>query len=267
MKVFILLMVLSMGHACQETQKKNNDGKEKEVSEGEFYQLKTYIFDTDAQVEETDNYLKEAYLPALKRMGIKNIGAFKPIPDPNDTLKRILLIIPFDGLSQFSKMEGKLALDTLYMERGKKYLQVMHDNPMFKRYESVLLTAFKDMPKMNVPKIEGPRSKRVYELRSYESPSDTYYRNKVDMFNAGGEIKLFDQLDFNAVFYGEVISGPKMPNLMYMTTFRDRQSRDDHWKEFVDSPEWKELSSMSKYDNNVSHADIYLLYPTEYSDY
>jgi hypothetical protein len=30
------------------------------------------------------------------------------------------------------------------------------------------------------------------------------------MFNVGGEIDLFEQLGFNAVFYGEVISGAKL---------------------------------------------------------
>ena len=266
-KVFILFMVLSLGFACQQPQKENNKAESKEVSELEFYQIKTYIFDTEEQIEQTDTYLTEAYLPALKRMGIRNIGAFKPIPDPNDTLKRILLLIPFRSMSQFLEVDARLESDTLYKEKGKKYLHTMHDKPTFKRVESVLLKAFADMPKLKTPNLGGPRSTRVYELRSYESSSDAYYKNKVDMFNAGGEIKLFEQLEFNAIFYGEVISGPKMPNLMYMTTFQDRKSRDAHWKEFVDSPEWKELISMSEYDNNVSHADIYLLYPTEYSDY
>lgn len=58
-----------------------------------------------------------------------------------------------------------------------------------------------------------------------------------------------------------------MPNLMYLTTFSDKKNRDEHWNNFVESPEWKRLSAMEKYKNTVSHADIMLLYPTEYSDY
>jgi hypothetical protein len=104
-------------------------------------------------------------------------------------------------------------------------------------------------------------------LRSYESATEAYYKNKVEMFNAGGEIKLFDRLAFNAVFYGEVISGAKMPNLMYLTTFDNQESRDQHWKSFGESPEWKELIAMEKYKNNMSHIDITFLYPTAYSDY
>ena len=133
--------------------------------------------------------------------------------------------------------------------------------------ESTLMKAFVDMPKMQASQLDGPRAERIYEMRSYESPTERYYWNKVDMFNAGGEIKLFDRLGFNAVFYAEVISGAKMPNLLYMTTFPDQPTRDTLWKAFFEAPEWKELVGMSKYKNNVSHADIFFLYPTEYSDY
>ena len=52
------------------------------------------------------------------------------------------------------------------------------------------------------------------------------------MFNEGGEIDLFNKLNFNAVFYGEVLSGSSMPNLMYMTSFENKADRDAHWKSF-----------------------------------
>jgi hypothetical protein len=87
------------------------------------------------------------------------------------------------------------------------------------------------------------------------------------MFNEGGEVVLFKRLGFNAIFYADVISGSRMPNLMYMTSFEDKASRDAHWKTFVDDPEWKKLSSMPQYQKNVSKADIIFLRPTAYSDY
>jgi hypothetical protein len=87
------------------------------------------------------------------------------------------------------------------------------------------------------------------------------------MFNEGGEIPLFERLGFNAIFYADVISGPKMPNLMYMTSFADKADRDAHWKTFSADPEWKKLSSMPKYQRNVSKVDITFLRPTAYSDY
>ena len=129
------------------------------------------------------------------------------------------------------------------------------------------MRAFSDMPVMRPSSVDGERKNRVYELRSYEGPTETMYHRKVDMFNEGGEVELFENLGFNAVFYADVISGDKMPNLMYMTTFSDMDKRNALWKNFVDSDKWKEISVMDKYVNTVSNADIFLLYPTEYSDY
>ena len=86
------------------------------------------------------------------------------------------------------------------------------------------------------------------------------------MFNEGGEIALFKSLDFNALFYAEVISGSTMPNLMYMTTFADMAAHDAHWNAFKNSPEWKKLSALPEYKNTVSKNVTLLLHPTEYSD-
>ncbi len=233
----------------------------------EFYQLKTYIFDSEAQEQTTDNYLKNAYLPALQKMGVSDIGVFKLRPAYNLATNRTYVLIPFKDLEQFQSVEEKLRADENFLNDGKDYLQADHEHPPYKRVSSVLLKAFKDMPKMKIPELKGDKEKRVYELRSYEGPNETYYQKKVAMFNEGGEIMLFEQLGFNAVFYAEVLSGDQMPNLMYMTTFTDMESRDAHWKAFSDSPKWKEISVLPKYQNTVSHADIILLYPTEYSDY
>ena len=233
----------------------------------EFYQLKIYDLESVAQESVVDSYLRDAFLPGLKRLGFENIGVFKVHPNDVDSVQKIYVLIPFEELNQFQKYEGILNADSLYVEKGKAYLSAAHDNPPYKRIESILLKAFKDFSTLQPNTLDGPRSERIYELRSYESPSEEIYRNKVHMFNEGGEIKLFKRLGFNAVFYADVISGPSMPNLMYMTTFTDQKSRDEHWKSFVDAPEWKKMSSDPFYANNVSHADIYFLYPTEYSDY
>ena len=170
-------------------------------------------------------------------------------------------------MKQFLNLDEKLAKDETYLAAAADYLNASYKQPTYVRIESILLKAFPDHPVLKPTNLNSPRANRVYELRSYESATEAYYKNKVDMFNAGGEIKLFDRLEFNAVFYGEVISGAKMPNLMYMTTFDNQESRDTHWKAFSNSPEWKALIAMEKYKNNMSHIDFTFMYPTEYSDY
>ena len=87
------------------------------------------------------------------------------------------------------------------------------------------------------------------------------------MFNEGGEVALFKNLGFNAVFYGEVIAGSQMPNLMYMTSFDNLSAREAHWKSFGSAPEWKKISSLPRYQDNVSHIDITILSSEPDSDY
>lgn len=233
----------------------------------EFYELKTYTIKDNDQEKRIDHYLEKAYIPALKRMGIQHIGVFKMHADKFKLNNKIYVLIPYASLAQFEATENYLALDKAHLANGADYITAKFENPPYERINSVLMRAFPDMPKMRPTSVEGPRKDRVYELRSYESPTESLYKNKVSMFNEGGEVTLFENLGFNAVFYAEVISGDRMPNLMYMTTFSNMQKRDALWKNFGDSPKWKEISSMAKYQNNMNKLDKDLLYPTAYSDY
>jgi hypothetical protein len=233
----------------------------------EFYEIKIYTFKGAEQEKQIDDYLKDAYLPALHRAGISKVGVFKPVE--SDTAyfgKRIYVLTPFKSLDQFSSLTDGLLKDKQYIEAGKNYIDAVHTAPPFARIESIILKAFSHMPAMEAPKFSSPASERVYELRSYEGYTEKIYRNKVHMFNEGGEVTLFKRLSFNAVFYADVLSGSRMPNLMYMTSFENQTSRDEHWKTFVADPEWKRLSTMPEYQNNVSKINIYLLHPTTYSD-
>ncbi len=233
-----------------------------------FYQVKIYTFDTAQQEKTTDEYLKNALIPALNRQMIETIGVFKNRKDTEaDSIAKTYVIIPFISLFQFESLNGQLELDEAYLEAGKPYLEAPHDNPPYQRIESILLKAFEDAPLLTPTPVEGPRKDRIYELRSYESATERIYANKVKMFNEGGEIELFKELGFHPVFFGEVIAGNKMPNLMYMTTHKNKAERDLNWKKFVDSEGWKNMSSLDEYQNNVSQIDKYFLYPTSYSSY
>lgn len=233
----------------------------------EYYQLKTYTVKDEKQDSLMDAYLKDAYLPALKRAGIENVGVFKYRPNNFLTANKIFVLIPFISLEQFETLDDMLAQDKTYISAGTDYINAAHDEPPYERINSVLMRAFTGMAQLKPSKVDGPRKDRVYELRSYESPTEATYRNKVAMFNAGGEIELFESLGANAVFYAEVLSGDRMPNLIYMTTYANMEKRNAVWEAFFSSEKWGELSTDPKYLNNMNKADIMLLYPTEYSDY
>lgn len=212
-----------------------------------------------------DDFLKDAYLPALHRAGIDKVGVFKPIPGA-DTALSVYLFIPYSSYDQFGTLDDVLAQDKTYQATGETYLRAAYDHPPYERIETILLHAFEKSPHFGVPELSTPKSERVYELRSYESPTEAYHRNKVAMFNDGDEIGLFKRLGFNAVFYGQVIAGSRMPNLMYLTSFENKQARDEHWDAFNNDAYWKTLSAKPEYQHNVSRNQQTFLYPTEYSD-
>jgi len=235
-------------------------------AENYYYQLKVYHLKTQQQEERLDNYLQNAYLPALHRLGIKHVGVFKPV-DKDTAERRIYVLVPFSSWGLLENSNERLLSDQQYRAAGKDYIDAPYNNAPYTRLETMILRAFPKMPAPAVPGLTGNKTERVYELRSYESPTEKYNANKVRMFNVGNEVALFKRLGFNAVFYAEVLAGSHMPNLMYMTTFNDRADRDKHWQTFSNDPQWKALVAAPEYQHNVSKADIVFLHPTAYSDF
>lgn len=223
---------------------------------GEYYKLIVYHFSTASQEKSLDSFIAYQYMPALHKNGFKQVGVFKPITNDTAMDKQVVVLV---GTTEINKLlnplQWNLKENSLFKE------------PIYNRYEQFLLRAFKGMPLMKIPANNKLKAERIFELRSYESPTEDKYLNKVHMFNEGGEIKLFIELQFNAVFYADVLFGSKMPNLMYMTSFDNLDSRNQHWKSFGESSTWKKLSTMPFYQNNISALHSQLMKATNYSDY
>jgi hypothetical protein len=233
----------------------------------DFYQVKIYHLKNNEQVEQVDLYLKNVYLPALRRLGMKNIGVFKPIANDTAILKFIYVLIPFNSAESWMKLDESLKNDTAYTSSAKSFREAPSDKRPYERMESILLDAFSGQGHLLLP--PSKNADRVFELRSYESPTENLSEKKIAMFNTGGEIDLFKRLGFNPVFYARVVSGSRMPNFMYMPVFDNVQQRDAQWKIFGNDPQWKEISAIPENENkvSVSHIDSILMHSASYSDY
>lgn len=235
--------------------------------EREFYRITVYHFNNPAQELTLDSYFQNALLPALHKQGIKTVGVLKSWANDTAADKLVYVIMPLNSLDLIERIEGRLKADNNYLTLAADYLNADYKNPAYTRKEVIITKAFPLAPKIQLPDLKSPKRNRVYELRSYEGATEQKFENKVKMFNDGDEIGIFKRLNFNAVFYSEVIAGSKMPNLMYMTSFENREDRDAHWKSFGNDSAWKKLSALPQYQNNVSHIDISFLYAAEYSDF
>ena len=110
------------------------------------------------------------------------------------------------------------------------------------RTERTLLAAFSGWPRLTAPKaIDGKRPKRIFQLRTYESPSQVAHTAKMRMFNEA-EIALFQRAGLAPVFFADTLIGTRMPCLTYMLTFPSLADLQAHWATFSADPDWHTLS-------------------------
>jgi len=253
--LFLFFLLFTITVAGQKNGAKNNR---------EYLVIRVYHAADTIQLAAIDHYLQASLLPTLNQNGFSRTGVFQAVDNDTAKDKRFYVFLPFSSLSQLEKLNGvidKTLADTL---TASAYTNALYNAPPYSRMESILLQAFEGMPQVKSSSVKGDIQERVYELRSYESATEALHQNKVRMFNLG-EIDLFQRLGFKAVFYGQVIAGSQMPNLMYMTSFDNKTSRDDHWRMFGNDPNWKTMSAKPEYQHNVSKITITFLRPTSYS--
>lgn len=235
------------------------------AADNSVYQIKVYHYKTTAQKQVIEDYLKDVLVPYLHKGGISQVGVFRTL-EADTADRRVYVFIPFKSLKQMDQFNESVLYE-IASAQNSPYASAAYNNPPYTRMETIVLNAFYKMPKPAAPSLTAPKSERIYELRSYESPTESYFINKVKMFNTGDEVGLFKRLGFNAVFYASVIAGAHMPNLMYMTTFNSKPDRDKHWEAFNGDAYWKELSAKPEYQHNVSKGEITFLQPADYSDF
>jgi len=230
-------------------------------SKQEFYELRVYTLKNAEQEKVIEDYFEKAAIPALNRLGMKNVGVFKEMKPEGQT--KIYVLIPFASLDDFIGVEEKLSKDAVYQDAGAAYMTAPATAPAYERIQSSLLKAFAHMPKIEVP---GNKA-RIFELRRYESASETASKKKIEMFNDAGEIDIFRKSGLTPVFFGEALIGEMRPNLTYMLTYEDMAARDRNWKTFGSSPEWKKIKSMPEYADAkiVSRITATYLVPTSFS--
>lgn len=227
----------------------------------QWYELRTYLFANEAQRQLTDTYLGLAYLPALNRAGVREAGVFAEWQPQG--VGKMFVLIPFDSVEVLAALHERLAHDETYLGAGEAYLKAEPANPAYERIESSLLRAFAHMPRLEAPE----KKERLFELRCYESPTESAGQKKIEMFNSAGEIDIFKHVGARPVFFGETIIGERRPNLTYMLCFDNMEAHDEHWKAFGNDPDWKRIKAIPAYSDAVLISKITrtFLTPMSYS--
>ena len=230
----------------------------------EYYELRRYHLLRGPQVKLAADFLGEALVPALNRLGISPVGVFEVEIGPESPA--LYVLIPSTSLETLLTVESRLNRDADYLKAGAAFLNAPAQQPAFARMENSLMVAFEGMPRLRVPPAAAEHRSRMFELRTYESPTPQDHLRKVEMFNSG-EFDVFEKAGFWQVFYGDTLIGSRLPNLTYMLGFEDLADRNKKWEAFRSAPEWKKLSSSPRYafEEIVSNITNVILKPAPYS--
>ena len=226
-------------------------------SKRQYFELRRYHLLNRSKVGEVGDFLREAGIPAMNRIGIKPVGVFTSMYGTSSSILYVLLV--HKSLDSVEQASARLLADEGF--RKADFVNATLSEPGYVRMESSLMVAFKDMPNLEVPE----RKTRIFELRTYESHSIKAAKKKIEMFNECGEIAIFKKTGLRPVFFGETLIGPRMPNLTYMLVFDDMTMRDKRWAIFGSDPDWKKLRANPAYKDTVSNITDIILRPTQYS--
>ncbi len=230
----------------------------------QYYELRRYHLVSGPQQKLASGFFDQALIPALNRLGMSPIGVFDLYLGPETPA--VYVLIPSNSLESLARAELSLAQDEEYQKAGGSFLKAPAKEPPFERMESSLMIAFEGYPKLTASPVSAQHGSRVFQLRTYESPSSHDHRVKVEMFNSG-EFAIFEQAGFWSVFYGDTLVGPRMPNLTYMLGFPDLSELNSKWKAFSSNPNWKKLQDSPKfnYEAIVSNITNLILNPASFS--
>ena len=226
----------------------------------EYYQLRQYKMENGPQTKLTGSYFADALIPALTKMGFGPVGAFSVSIGPETPT--YYLLIPGSSVEALVTADLHLAEDADFQKAAEAFWNAPASAPSFHRVESSLMIAFEGWPKLTLPPAPATKGKRIYQMRTYESPSYRDHVRKVEMFHKG-EFDFFKAAGLHSVFYGDVLIGPRLPALTYMLGLDSLEELNGKWEAFSSNPDWKKLSADPRYgfEPTVSNITNLILTP------
>jgi hypothetical protein len=232
------------------------------------YEWRQYSLRNGTGARRLDDYLQNALLPALNRIGHAPVGVFQvTFGLPSPTFFVLTPSTAGGGADSLLAREAKLDADQAYVKAAAPYFDAVAADPVYVRQEVSLLSAFPQFPRVSVPAATAAKGPRMFELRTYESHNEAAGAKKIEMFEKGGEIAIFRRVGLAPVFFGRTVIGAAIPSLVYMVVYPDMAARDKAWTTFGGDPEWVKLRSTAGYANAdiLTNIASLLLRPMEYS--
>ncbi len=225
-----------------------------------YLEFRIFRLQIGSQVDRTLDWAENRLSPLLAKHGFSPTGFFMEAVGPS--IPSLYVLFSYADPAARERLWAKVVDDPAWA-KGLEELE-KGSEPPFYRSESWLLHATDYSPPLKAtPK---DRNHSVYELRIYESPTEKQLRALHERF-AGPEIPIFHRSGIHPVFYSSMASGPKMPNLTYLTPFENLAAREKAWQAFRSDPAWPPArdESIQRSGQIVRNISVLLLTPTKFS--
>jgi len=211
------------------------------IPDARYFLLESYLLKNGSQGQRLATYLQEARLGMAARL---------KTPAPGLVLEalvaahmpQVLTVTAYWSLEGMEEAKRKWREDPQAREALGRW-EAGDEAPYEKRNE-ILLEATAYCPAFPPAAGDPARPPRVYELRTYHSPTERQLKALHERF-AGPEVQIFGRSGIHPVLYSSTYIGPDQPNLTYLTPFDDLAAREKAWAAFGADPEWVKVRDES----------------------
>ena len=208
-----------------------------------YFLLESYLLKNGSQAQRLASYFQTARIGMAGRLQVV-APAFVLEALVAAHMPQVLAVSAFASLDEVTAMKRKLREDAQAREALAAW--EAGDEAAYEELNETLLEAAgycPALPQVN-PASDGARQPRVFELRTYHSPTERQLRALHGRF-AGPEIRIFHRSGIHPVLYSSTLIGLNKPNLTYLIPFDDLAAREKAWAAFGADPEWVKVRAES----------------------
>ena len=196
-----------------------------------FYVVEQYQLEQGPQTSRIHEFFSKALLPALDRIHPGPKIFLEAVAAPH--LPTVTAILGVESVSQIWEISQQLFADKDF---SRAFDQWEAGEEPFITSSAALLEATAYSPEI-VPPEKPPESPRIFEMRTYHSPTARQWKALHARFS-GAEIKIFHRVGVHPVFYSSTVFGANRPNLTYLIPFDNLAAREKAWNAFGADEEW-----------------------------
>lgn len=210
------------------------------LSAQEIYEMRMYH---NADMLSLDNQMQEVVIPAYNRHGV-HVGAYTDYGEVSPSGRYYLFVYPDAETYHRTKREI----------RREEKMRTTAENPEYLRYDTWVAEG-----------VDGRRVKKtdmkLLEWQFAESPNEQEMQQHRMMLD-NGEVQMMEESGVHPILIGEILAGPDMPGIMYLSGYNDMNERNAAWDRVSKHPKRSEYRRHHRH--HVHHA--YLM-PLPYSQY